>query len=147
MKHLFAHKLWIFLSRKCEANSYNFEEHWFCTIINVTFIKSTVYVSYIVPSTEPHFFSAEGRGHLFEGGLYSNSNFKALGGVLIQRAAASLKLGAYSSINGIKFYMKCNCIRNGGGKGKLHHPFSCTPPPPPSILILEWRKALVNLYT
>ena len=34
----------------------------FYGITNVTFIKSTVYVSYIVPSTEPRFFSGEGGG-------------------------------------------------------------------------------------
>ena len=32
------------------------------TITNVTFIESTVYVSYIVPSTEPHFFSEKEGG-------------------------------------------------------------------------------------
>ena len=36
-------------------------------------IKSTIYmyVLYIVPSTEPHFFYREGEGHLFEGGAYT----------------------------------------------------------------------------
>ena len=34
---------------------------------NVTFIKSTVYVSYIVPSTDPRFFSGEGGAYLKEG--------------------------------------------------------------------------------
>ena len=38
----------------------------FYGITNVTFIKSTVYVSYIVPSTEPRF--SQGRG---DGGAYS----------------------------------------------------------------------------
>ena len=53
----------------------------FYGITNVTFIKITVYVSYIVPSTEPRFFSGEG-GSLLEGGAYSK--FLALGGALIQ---------------------------------------------------------------
>ena len=36
---------------------------------NITFIKSTVYVSYIVPSTEPRCFSGGGGGErLFEEG-------------------------------------------------------------------------------
>ena len=46
----------------------------FYGITNVTpFIKSTVYVSYIVPSTEPRFLYGEGgvRVRLFEGGAYS----------------------------------------------------------------------------
>ena len=35
------------------------------------FIKSAVYVSYIVSSTEPRFSSGEGGGRLFEGDAYS----------------------------------------------------------------------------
>ena len=58
---------------------YDFEEHKFCIITNVTFIKSTEYVSYIVPNSEPRFFSGE-RRRLFEGGAYSK--FLALGGAL-----------------------------------------------------------------
>ena len=48
--------------------SLDFKEQQFCTITNVTFIESTVYFSYIVPSTEPRLFSGEGGRRLFEGG-------------------------------------------------------------------------------
>ena len=49
--------------------------------MNVIFIKSTVYVSYIVPSTEPRFLSGKGRGRLFQ--------------ILSLRKGANSKRGAY----------------------------------------------------
>ena len=73
----------------------------FWTITNVIFIKSTVYVSYIVPSTEPRFFSGEGWGAL----IWKGRRFQ----ILSLRRGANSKRGAYlnlgtnSSING-KYY-------------------------------------------
>ena len=73
----------------------------FWNITNDIFIKSTVYVSYIVPSTEPRFFSGEGWGAL----IWKGRRFQILS---LRRGAnskggACLKLGTNSSING-KYY-------------------------------------------
>ena len=93
---------WIFLSRKCEVNPYNFEEHSFCAVTNVTFIESTVYmsrISYRVPNVIYSWGKRRGRGGgLFEGGRL----FQIL---RLRRGANSkrgtyLKLGTNSSIYG-----------------------------------------------
>ena len=67
--------------------------------MNVTFIKSTLYTSYILLSTEPGFFlgGGGGGGALFEGGcLFQILSLRR--GVNSKRGAY-LKLGANSSIN------------------------------------------------
>ena len=67
------------------------------------FIKGilyTVYVSYIVPSTETHFFPGEGGG----GRLLQILSFRR---VANSKRGAYSKLGANSSIYGTRYKMLC----------------------------------------
>ena len=95
----------MFLSRKWEANRATLNGHYCLYYLTMShFIKRTVltvYVLYIVPSTETHFSSGEGGGALIWKGLLLQ--ILSLRRGVNSKRGAYLKLGPNSSIYGTLF--------------------------------------------